>query len=100
MVTVGYGDIDPQNKYEVLFCIITMYITCGVFAYSLNAIGFIFEDLYLQENDIKNNLFVINNFMHKKNISKSLQYSIREYLEYIWRENNQNDVETEQKILS
>jgi hypothetical protein len=43
MITVGYGDIVPVSSLELLFCIVTMLMACGVYAYSLNAIGAIFE---------------------------------------------------------
>jgi hypothetical protein len=39
MVTVGYGDVSAQNDYEVLVATVTMFVTCGVFAFSINAIG-------------------------------------------------------------
>lgn len=39
MVTVGYGDITPKNNLELLFANITMFLACGVFAYSVNSIG-------------------------------------------------------------
>ena len=45
MTTVGYGDITPKNKNEVLMSIITMMIASMVFAYSINKIGIIFSDL-------------------------------------------------------
>lgn len=47
MVTVGYGEISPtsSNSIEVLLCIITMLIACGVFAYAINEIGLVFEKL-------------------------------------------------------
>ena len=41
MVTVGYGDLTGTNKIEVLTSNITMYIACGVFAFSVNSIGVI-----------------------------------------------------------
>lgn len=48
MCTVGYGDITPQNNNELLLSIITILVTCGVYAYILNTIGVIFEDLNLK----------------------------------------------------
>lgn len=41
MVTVGYGDITPKNKNEYLCANITMFLACGVFAFSVNSIGVI-----------------------------------------------------------
>ncbi len=33
--------------------------------------------------------------MHNKNVSKQLQYEIREYLDYYWNENNDTSTENE-----
>lgn len=38
MVTVGYGDISPVNNVEVPYIIVTMMVSCIVFAYSINSI--------------------------------------------------------------
>ncbi len=41
MVTVGYGDITPKNNLELATANITMFVACGVFAFSVNSIGII-----------------------------------------------------------
>ena len=41
MTTVGYGDITPKNDIELLFANLTMFLACGVFAFSVNSIGMI-----------------------------------------------------------
>lgn len=46
MITVGYGDIVPQNNKEKILCLLTMLIACGVFGYSLNIIGVIINDFF------------------------------------------------------
>jgi hypothetical protein len=38
MLTVGYGDITPKNRYEVNFAIVVEFTSCLVFAYSVNKI--------------------------------------------------------------
>jgi hypothetical protein len=68
MITVGYGDIQPQNDLEILTCIFTMLIGCGVFAYSVNNIGSIIQDFFKEEEEIKSKLYVINKFMKRKNV--------------------------------
>lgn len=45
MITVGYGDITPQNDYEIVLCLFTIFIACCVFAYTVNSIGQIFNEL-------------------------------------------------------
>lgn len=63
-----------------------MIISCGVFAYSMNTVGMILNDFNSEELKIDQNMEVINKYMKKKGISKDIQYKIREYLDYYWRE--------------
>ena len=51
MITVGYGDIVAFTIQERIFFCIVILMSCGVFAYSLNNIGNIFQEMY--EQDIK-----------------------------------------------
>ncbi len=46
-----------------------MMILCGFFAYCISAIGNIFNSLNAIEEENKNKLYTINNFMRKKNIN-------------------------------
>lgn len=46
MITVGYGDITPKNDIELLTANITMFLACGVFAFSINSIGLIVNAIY------------------------------------------------------
>jgi hypothetical protein len=45
MCTVGYGDITPVTKKEMIVCIATLIFTCGIFAHFINTMGVIFEDI-------------------------------------------------------
>lgn len=38
MASVGYGDVTPKNIDEVWVATISMFISCIVFAFSINAI--------------------------------------------------------------
>lgn len=42
MVTVGYGDLTPQNHYEVIMVMIVQLIGTAVFGYMINVIGILF----------------------------------------------------------
>jgi len=39
MLTVGFGDISPASNLEKSLSVFTMFISCGVFGYTLNKIG-------------------------------------------------------------
>ncbi len=49
MITVGYGDINPISPLEIMIYNFLMMISCGVFAYSVNSVGLIFEELFAFE---------------------------------------------------
>ena len=45
MSSVGYGDISPENYIECIYMIFAIFGTGMVFAYSLNSIGNILENM-------------------------------------------------------
>lgn len=66
MITVGYGDILAKTNEEKLLCCLTMMFCCGVFAYSVNEVGVIFNDFGRIESNIKKNMNIINGYMKSK----------------------------------
>ncbi|EWS74973.1 cation channel family protein (macronuclear) [Tetrahymena thermophila SB210] len=99
MITVGYGDFLPLNQQEQILSVITMMLACGVFGYTLNEVGSIFNNFFQVDREIKRKQILIQKFMSTKNINKRLQYQIREYLEYCWREQAETDYEEKQMII-
>ncbi|KAL4483358.1 hypothetical protein ABPG72_008000 [Tetrahymena utriculariae] len=100
MITVGYGDFTPQNPTEMIISIFTMLFSCGVFAYSINAIGKIFNTLNKKNLDKKSNLYTISQYMAKKNINSELQIQIKQYLEYCWDMQYSRDKEQEKYLIN
>ena len=76
-----------------------MLVSCGIFAYSMNTIGNILENFNQEEMEIAQKMEVINTYMSKKNVNKQMQYGIRKYLDYYWREASERDSEAEEKII-
>ncbi|CAD8108695.1 unnamed protein product [Paramecium primaurelia] len=93
MVTVGYGDITPQNYLEMILCIIIMFLSCGVYAYSLNTIGQIISILNHESDKLERSFRTLNKYFRQHNIKDELQSRIKNYLEYKLKEeekSNQN----------
>lgn len=53
IVTVGYGDITPQNKLEICFCILTFLIGTIVFGYCLNVIGTLMAEINEKDKKLR-----------------------------------------------
>ncbi|EAR99567.2 cation channel family protein (macronuclear) [Tetrahymena thermophila SB210] len=86
MSTIGYGDLYPINAFEIIMAIFTIIFATGIFGYSINQIGFIFNQIQEMEKKINNDIQIINRYMERKKVSHQLQYKIREYLDSFWRE--------------
>ena len=99
MMTVGYGDITPQNEVEIIVCIISVVLGCSVYAYNISSIGMLLQDLNKENAEFEHNINIINQYMNKKNIHRDLQMRIREYLRFLWKEENTQNLEDEQRII-
>lgn len=53
MTTIGFGDITPQNSMERLVALFIMLISTGVFAFSMNEIGQILNNLNEKSKEYK-----------------------------------------------
>lgn len=53
MITVGYGDIAPKTNVEKIYTIFMTVLSCGQFAYTINVIGTIFQELAQKQAHVK-----------------------------------------------
>ena len=100
MNTLGFGDITPTNNGEKGFCIFLIYITCTMFAYIINSIGVILQNLNKDSREFKRYMNVINGYLRQNNINFDLRIKIRNYLEYIWQEEKISNVEEAREIIN
>ena len=99
MNTVGYGDIVPQTPFERLYSIFFIYSACWMFAYTINSIGIILQDINKMNHDYIRNINLINGYMRQKNINFDLRMRIRKYIQFIWHEEKaHNELETSRVI--
>ena len=60
MTTVGYGDLTPVTEFEMLYAMLAMLISCGVFAYVVGSIETIVRQSNTIENEFKEKILHIN----------------------------------------
>ncbi|KAL4504035.1 hypothetical protein ABPG72_022665 [Tetrahymena utriculariae] len=89
MITVGYGDITPQNPIEIVFTIATMFVTGIVYAFCLNTIGLIIDDIEKKNKNYKENMQDIHQLMREENVNNELRTKVSNYLEYLHKGQNE-----------
>lgn len=100
MNTVGFGDITPKNQIEITFTVFFIYFACGLFAYTINSIGLILQNINRSEREFKRNMNILNGYMRQKKINFNLRTKIRNYLEYLWRDEQIHNSEVSHEIIS
>ena len=101
MTTVGYGDISAVSSVEKIFCVLMMIFSCAVFAYAVNIIGLIIEKIGMQHEKFRQNCRDISIFMKKRNINKQTQSKVKNYMEYMYFEKqNENSIEITDEIIN
>lgn len=73
MITVGFGDIVPINKYERIYVVIMTCFSCGVFAFAINTIGNIVKDRLQLSYDLKLNKTHLLAYMADRTVHKNIQ---------------------------
>ncbi|KAL4461549.1 hypothetical protein ABPG74_016173 [Tetrahymena malaccensis] len=74
MTTVGYGDISASNSIEALFITVSMLLFSCVFAYSINNIGFILQEIEKSSKVLNDNIIIIQRYLNRKHVNIQLQY--------------------------
>lgn len=65
MLTVGFGDIVPQNSFEALCMILIETTSCIVLAYNVNCVGNIISKIRSYDLEKSNNLKIFKNLNEK-----------------------------------
>lgn len=82
MATVGYGDLIAVTNNEKIFIIIGMIISCGMFSYSIGAIGTIVNKPNIMVQEFKTKILHITQFLVHKKVPSSMRNKIKSFLDY------------------
>lgn len=85
----------PETNVELIFSIAAIFLTTGVFGYTLNLIGTIINDITKKSKEYNNERRVMNRFFKKKNIPEKLRERITLYLEFMHQESMEENLEEE-----
>ncbi|KAL4433005.1 hypothetical protein ABPG74_005378 [Tetrahymena malaccensis] len=88
MTTVGYGDISATNSIEALYMTISMILFSCVFAYSINNIGFILQEIEKSSKQLNDDITTIQSNRYKHNLEE-----IQQLIQNVLKSNEGNCLE-------
>ena len=80
IVTVGYGDITPKNKYEVLVVILVEIVGTSIFGYMINVIGMSLTEMKRERETLDHELSVVDKISKCFGIKPDLTYQMKNHL--------------------
>ncbi|KAL4469568.1 hypothetical protein ABPG74_004821 [Tetrahymena malaccensis] len=96
---VGYGDIAATNYIEALYISVTMILFSCVFAYSINNIGFILQEIEKSSKQLNDDITIIQRYSIKKNLEifDTLKQNLKQKDDqcYLLFESNENLLSSE-----
>ncbi|KAL4461439.1 hypothetical protein ABPG74_016063 [Tetrahymena malaccensis] len=98
LMTTGSNEAETVlQQFYVSFIMMLIYI---IFAYILNVIGIILEDLDTKDLNKRKDLNVINEYMRQKKISNNLQKKVNNDIEYYYENNLKKFEDDTGQVLS
>ncbi|EAS00879.2 MFS transporter (macronuclear) [Tetrahymena thermophila SB210] len=82
MITVGYGDIKPIADSEKMFTIFMALLGSVVFAYVVNTIGGIFQEIAQKEAEFIKKKYDLSIYMSTRQIKQDIQLRVMKFLDY------------------
>ena len=87
MTTVGYGDITPQNFYEVvvtlMLCLLSTIVTSVFMGIIMNHVASLYEDSQRRRSKMSE----LAKYLKWRMVPKALRQAVRRYLTYVWENN-------------
>jgi len=84
MCTVGYGDIVPQNKEQMMYATVVMLVGYVLFAYLVGNIASLFNSVDPLRSQHVRTLGNATSFMQYHTLPSQLQHRVIDYLGYMW----------------
>jgi len=96
---VGYGDIVSKNSVEKIFSTILVFCGCAIFAYLISSIGAFLQEMIKEKEAYWRDIGVINRYMKRNNIGLDLKTKINKYIEYLWNDSKEQEINEEKNII-
>ncbi|KAL4498692.1 hypothetical protein ABPG73_003489 [Tetrahymena malaccensis] len=100
LTTVGNSLMTVQNNIEACYASISMIVFIIFITYYVSYIGLIFQNNFKEKKKIQNNIYLMNNYLSKRQINSELKYKINQNLYSINDTLKNQDDQQENLMLS
>ena len=83
LYTIISGGYEGACIYEDIFIISTLMFTVCIFAYIINKVGMVLEDINQKKKQQLKDIILMNSFMTQKEISQDVQNKVTNYLQWM-----------------
>jgi hypothetical protein len=95
---VGYGDIMPQNEYEVAVTIFIELTGSALFGYIINVIGMTMTELKKDKQNLQEELGIAENLVKCLSLKEDLAYRLKSFLKDNQKANTYFSLKDEKRI--
>jgi voltage-gated potassium channel len=92
LATVGYGDITPDTKAQMIYASLTMLVGIGFFGFVLGNIASLLVRLDAAREAHLETLSRVDSFMRGNAMPAPLRSRVREYYRYVWKSHQGHNV--------
>jgi voltage-gated potassium channel len=92
LVTVGYGDISPQSRYERAFAAPILIASALIFAIIFGNVSFAIESINAPFRREQNKLDMVEEFVRSYELSPHLEHKLYAYTNEIWHQSRGFDL--------
>jgi voltage-gated potassium channel len=84
LTTVGYGDITPTTRVQLIYTMMVMVLGVGMYGYVIGNIANVLASIDMARAQYLTNMQRLSTFLKYRKIPLSLQRQIYDYYEYLW----------------
>ena len=84
LTTIGYGDITPSEKNQIIYTIFVQIIGAGLYGFIIGNISNLIANIDIARSQHRSKMEKINTFMQYKNLPGILQKRVNDYYNYLW----------------
>ncbi len=96
MTTVGYGDVTPQRRSEIIFSIIAMVLGATIFGFIVGNVSAMVGKMDVGAARLREQMTMIKDYMREQELPREMRMEVETFFEYYF---SRKSVFDERKIL-